>query len=115
MPQPITWNWTQVNPLHPPDSPPCDGDVYHYVRRHHPPGTWLYERCIALTWCTRCRQFSGAMVHVPAAQDLPDPLHDLDPDRRAHLLRSDRRLLDHLVRLARRGQWPPAGPTTSAG
>jgi len=67
----------------------------------------MYERCVSLGWCAVCREYVGQMVHVPRRTDLADPLADLNPDDRAVLIRSEHRLIDHLDRLVRRGDWPP--------
>jgi hypothetical protein len=54
------------------------------------------------------------MVHVPRDTALVDPLTGLGADERERLSRSERRLLDYLDRLVRRGTWPvertPHGP-----
>jgi hypothetical protein len=51
------------------------------------------------------------MVHVPRQTVLVDPLADLSPDDRTALIRSERRLIDHLDRLVRQGDWPPPPDT----
>ncbi|GAA1574266.1 hypothetical protein GCM10009678_66220 [Actinomadura kijaniata] len=60
------------------------------------------ERCVGLSWCSNCRVYSGAMVHVPLTEALPDPLADLDEHERARLLGREWALIDHLDRRAAR-------------
>jgi hypothetical protein len=84
----------------------CGGELRTHRYRCYPPSDRSYGRCISLTWCAICREYSGAMTHVPRTEDLPDPLAALPPAERERLYRGEVRLLDHLDRIARRGLWP---------
>ncbi|MFG1946341.1 hypothetical protein [Nonomuraea sp. NPDC048826] len=70
--------------------------------RYYPPESTMYERCIALTWCSSCRIYSGAMVHVPRATTLADALASLPPEQRERLERSEARLIAYLDKQYRR-------------
>jgi hypothetical protein len=103
------WRWKHVQVIHRADGDNpslCSGEVRSYVYRFYKPEDSFYERCVALSWCSDCREHSGAMVHVPRSEHLPDPLAELPADQRLQLRRSGNRLLEHLDRLARKGLWP---------
>jgi hypothetical protein len=103
------WRWTKVSVLHA-EGPWCAGAVYSYARRYYPPDSPFYERCVGLSWCSTCRTYTGAMVAVPGRLALVDVLAGLSPRERERVSRSELRLLDHLDRLVRRGDWPPRQP-----
>ena len=110
------WQWTKVSTIHPRTSAnrsaeQCGGDIYSYTYRHYRSESTRYHRCIGLSWCSRCRHYTGTMVGVPPDRVLVDALADLPPRERERLYRSELRLLDHLDRFVRRGTWPP--PRTS--
>lgn len=69
-----------------------------YQYRFHPPESPMFERCVGLGWCSGCRIYSGAMVHVPRSTVLVDALASLPPERRERLLRSETRLIEFLDR-----------------
>jgi hypothetical protein len=52
------------------------------------------------------------MVHVALKEELLDPLATLDEFDRERLLNSERKLIEHIDRLIRRGVWP-ARPSIS--
>ena len=102
------WAWTKVSRIH--GNPPsrgaaCEGEVYSYRYRYYEPSDSSYERCIGLAWCSACREYSGAMVHVPRREHLTDLLADLPTLERERLTDSEVKLLDHLDRIVRRGAW----------
>ncbi|MFD9067518.1 hypothetical protein ACFVZ3_39060 [Kitasatospora purpeofusca] len=74
----------------------CHEPVRSYVYRLHPPESSGFERCIGLDWCSGCRIYSGAMVHVPRRQVLVDALAPLPAADRDLLLRKEAALVDHL-------------------
>lgn len=84
------------------------GEIRSYRYRYYAPSDTFYERCIDLAWCSTCRRYSSAMVHVPRGERLTDLLADLPAPEREPLARSEVKLLDYLDRLARRGAWPPS-------
>jgi hypothetical protein len=98
------WMWTKVSPLH--GGGVCDGQTRSYAYRHYAPSDSNYERCIALAWCSTCREYSGAMVYVPRGEHLTDALANLPTHERERLARSEVKLLDYLDRLARHGALP---------
>ncbi|WP_033341453.1 hypothetical protein [Catenuloplanes japonicus] len=103
------WEWTKVGVLHGGLSRrevACDGEIRSYRYRFYSSTHRFFERCIGLAWCSRCREYSGAMVHVSRAEQLTDLLDGLPVAERERLLRSEAELLDYLDRLARRGRWP---------
>jgi hypothetical protein len=103
------WAWSKVSTIHervPAYGGVCEGEIRWYTYRYHAPSNSSYARCIGLAWCSTCREYSGAMVHVPRDQHLIDLLADLPALERQRLTRSEVKLLDHLDRLARRGAWP---------
>ncbi|GAB7037095.1 hypothetical protein JCM9533A_09420 [Catenuloplanes niger JCM 9533] len=107
------WTWSKVSEIHgtrPPRGAACHGEIYSYRYRLYPPSDRFYERCVGLAWCSVCREYSGAMVHVPRTEHLGDLLADLSAPERERLARSEVTLLDYLDRLARRGEWPPSAP-----
>lgn len=109
---PDGWRWTKVPALHAVGTGAaperrCNGHVHSYRYRYYPPESTVYERCIGLSWCSACRTYAGTMVHVPRDETLVDPFADLGDDERDRLHRGERRLLEHLDRLVRRGEWPP--------
>jgi hypothetical protein len=100
------YQWRKVSTLHAPDGGKaggCAGTIRTYAYRHHPPTSASYERCIGLAWCSDCRTWSGAMVHIPRDRMLDDPLASLAPDERDRLHRKEHELVRHLDRMARRG------------
>jgi hypothetical protein len=101
--------WTKVSELHRADDErPCDGPIHSYVYRYYPAESPNHERCIGLAWCSVCRDYIGTMVRVPRAAQLDDPLAALGPDERGDLHGNERRLIDRLDRMIRRGDWTPA-------
>jgi hypothetical protein len=82
----------------------CDVPLRGHVYRYRPDS----ERCISLAWCPACRTYAGAMVHVPAHEELPDPLTALDEVDRERLRNSETKLIGHIDRLIQRGVWPPS-------
>jgi hypothetical protein len=106
---PRKWTWTKVSELHPADDErTCDGPLYSYVYRHYPAGSASYERCIGLAWCSICRDYTGAMVRVPRTEALDNPFAGLSLDEQRDLHMNERRLIDRLDRMIRRGEWTPA-------
>jgi hypothetical protein len=104
------WTWSKVSTIHgnrPAHGSACDGEIRSYRFRHYASSDSSYERCIGLTWCSTCREYSGAMVPVPRGEYLPDALADLPRIERERPARTEVKLLDYLDRLARRGAWPP--------
>jgi hypothetical protein len=107
------WTWSKVSTIHGASAGrgvACGGEVRSYRYRYYPPSDRSYERCVALAWCSTCREYSGAMVFVPQEEQLTDLLADLPIPERERLTRSEVKLLDYLDRLARRGSWPTAQP-----
>jgi hypothetical protein len=88
----------------------CTGEVYTYAYRFYEPDHPSYERCIALTWCSTCRERSGNMGYVPRGERLWDATAELPAPERERLLGSESKLLDFLDRLVRRGEWPARRP-----
>src|SRR5690606_30900230 len=72
----------------------CRTVVRSYTYRFHPADSPFYERCIWLSWCSGCRVYTGAMVHVPRDQVLPDALASLRPEEREQLKASEIRLVE---------------------
>ncbi|MCO6005212.1 hypothetical protein NE236_09465 [Actinoallomurus purpureus] len=70
--------------------------VRSYQYRHYPAGSPHYERCIGLSWCSGCRVYTGAMVHVPRTTALTDALASLTSEHRDRLLHNEVRLIEHL-------------------
>jgi hypothetical protein len=106
--RPRKWTWTKVSELHRADgAPPCGGSIHTYVYRHYPAESTSHERCIGLAWCSTCRDYSGNMVYVPRAEKLENPLAALGPDEQRDLHANERRLIDRLDRMVRRGDWTP--------
>ena len=105
---PRKWTWTKVSELHrADDGPACDGPVHSYVYRHYPAGSANRERCIGLAWCSTCRDYVGTMVYVPRSQELDNPFAALGRDEQRDLHVNERRLIDRLDRMIRRGDWTP--------
>lgn len=74
------WEWTKVGVLHGGLSRrevACDGEIRSYRYRFYSSTHRFFERCIGLAWCSRCREYSGAMVHVSRAEQLTDLLDGL--------------------------------------
>ncbi|MEV0897189.1 hypothetical protein [Actinoplanes sp. NPDC049802] len=92
----------------------CDGRIYSYTYRRHPPGDSGYERCITMSWCTTCREFSDGLVFISRDRVLWDALAGLPPYEREDVERSPRKILDYLDGLVRRGLWPPESPVSPA-
>ncbi|MFC9492474.1 hypothetical protein ACFTZM_41295, partial [Streptomyces hydrogenans] len=65
--------------------------------------------CVGLAWCSGCRVYCGAMVHVPRTRVLVDALASLPEDEATALRRSEVKLVEHLARLERRRPSPPQG------
>lgn len=109
---PRTWKWHWVPRIHSlAGETPCDGPTHGYYYRYYPPSSDSYERCVGLCWCSTCREYTGNMVYVPRTRQLDDPLAAMNVDERNDLRHSERRLVDFLDRLIRRGIWTPAGAT----
>ena len=87
----------------------CGTVVRSYQYRFHPSESSLFERCVGLAWCSGCRVYCGAMVHVPRTRVLVDALASLPEDEAAALRRSEVKLVEHLARLERRRPSPPQG------
>jgi hypothetical protein len=85
----------------------CGTAVRSYQYRFHPPESPMFERCVGLAWCSGCRIYSAAMVHVPRTRVLDDALASLPEDRRERLLRKEAALIAYLDRRERQGQPPP--------
>lgn len=68
-----------------------------YRYRFHPAESLLFERCIGLAWCSGCRVYTAAMMHVPRDETLVDALADLPADRQEQLRRSERKLVEYLA------------------
>jgi hypothetical protein len=109
------WTWEKVSALHARvgaddgRQAECPGEIRSHVYRTFPPDSRFYERCVGLSWCSACRRYTGAVVHVPRDEVLPDPLAGLADEDRRRLTRSEHRLLSHLDRLVRQGRWPRFG------
>jgi hypothetical protein len=99
-----------IHEIHSPRGAVCEGEIRSYRYRYYPPSDRFYERCIGLAWCSSCREYSGAMVRVPRAEQIPDLLAGLPTPERERLQHSEVKLLDYLDRLARRGAWPASRP-----
>ena len=100
----MTWTryqWRKVSTLHS-ETGVCTGTVRSYVYRYHPPTSSFYDRCVGLTWCSDCRTWASAMVHVPRDEVLDDPLAGLDPEERDRLHRKEHELVRYLDRVVRR-------------
>jgi hypothetical protein len=67
-----------------------------YTFRFHPEESASFERCIGLVWCSKCRIYTGTMVHVPRDEVLVDALLALPAERQEQLRKSERKLLDYL-------------------
>ena len=74
----------------------CGTTVRSYRFRLHPPESSMFERCVGLAWCSGCRVYTGAVVHVPRVRVLVDALASLPEGRRERLLRSEAALIDYL-------------------
>ncbi|MFC3893342.1 hypothetical protein ACFOWZ_17855 [Lentzea rhizosphaerae] len=103
------YQWRKVSSLHAEDAADgdkkgrCTGTIRSYAYRYYPPASTFYERCIGLAWCSDCRAWSSAMVHVPRDRVMDDPLAGLAPEERDRLHRKERELVRHLDRMVRRG------------
>lgn len=104
------YRWTKVPVLHAATADShagtneCSGHIHTYVYRHYPRDSEFFHRCIALAWCSDCRSWSSALVHVPRDQHLHDPLASLAPEERDRLHGSEHQLVKNLDRLAQRGE-----------
>ncbi|MFC9734130.1 hypothetical protein ACFWEO_07910 [Streptomyces roseolus] len=87
----------------------CGTDVRSYQFRVHPPESSVFERCVGLAWCSGCRVYCGAMVHVPRTRVLVDALASLPEDEAARLRRSEVKLVEYLERQGRRRSWSTPG------
>jgi hypothetical protein len=74
----------------------CGAAVRSYAYRFHPPESSSYERCIGFSWCSGCRLYSAAMVHIPRDRVLVDALAELPEKQREELERSEWRLIEYL-------------------
>ncbi|GHH79127.1 hypothetical protein GCM10018781_56500 [Kitasatospora indigofera] len=74
----------------------CREPVRSYQYRFHPPESTGFERCIGFSWCSGCRIYSGAMVHVARRRVLIDALASLPADDRDQVLRKEAALVDYL-------------------
>jgi hypothetical protein len=81
----------------------CGTLVRSYQLRFHPPESSLFERCIGASWCSGCRLYCTALVHVPRATTLVDELASLPEDQRDRLLRKEAALIAYLDRIGRPG------------
>jgi hypothetical protein len=107
------WRWHSVAVIHRGDtarSATCTGEIYSYRYRIYAPTHPAYERCIGLAWCSICREYSSAIVHGDRNETLWDALADLPTQERERRAHSSLKVLDHLDRLVRRGQWPTQQP-----
>ncbi|WP_158706414.1 MULTISPECIES: hypothetical protein [Streptomyces] len=78
----------------------CGAEACSYRYRIHPPASPRYERCVGLTWCTHCRVYSAALVHVPHTTHLDD--ESMPPARPGQDERpgaTEVQVLDHVDRL----------------
>ncbi|MEU2368917.1 hypothetical protein, partial [Streptomyces pseudogriseolus] len=80
----------------------CGTAVRSYQFRLYPPESSMFERCVGLAWCSGCRIYSGAMVHIPRTRVLVDALGSLPEDESVRLRRSEAKLVDYLDRQGRR-------------
>lgn len=55
----------------------------------------MFERCVGLAWCSGCRVYSAAMVHVPRTRVLIDALEPLSVRVSARLRRSEASMVDY--------------------
>jgi hypothetical protein len=78
--------------------------IRSYQYRFHPPGSDSFERCISLAWCSVCRIYATALVHVPRRRALVDELAGLPEAERERVLRSEAGLVAFLDRRARRSE-----------
>jgi hypothetical protein len=74
----------------------CRAVVRSYTYRFHPADSSRHERCVGLSWCSGCRVYTGAMVHVPRGRVLTDALAFLPPEKRERLMGSESRLIEYL-------------------
>lgn len=74
----------------------CGTPVRSYQYRFYPDGSKHYERCVGFAWCSSCRIYVGAMVHVPRDVVLGKELTHLTPDERERLHRSEAQLIKYL-------------------
>jgi hypothetical protein len=107
------WRWSKVSMIHrsvpgAPQTSPCTGEILSYSYRYYEPESGSYERCVALSWCSVCHSYTGAMVYIRRDRTLWDALAELPDHERERLSNSEVKLLDYLDRLLRRGRWPMA-------
>ncbi|MFF9286759.1 hypothetical protein [Streptomyces griseosporeus] len=76
----------------------CRSAVRSYTYRLYAASSRWFERCVGLVWCSRCRVYSGTMVHVPRERVLADALGGLPPAQRERIARSEARLVQFLDR-----------------
>ncbi|MFD5110579.1 MULTISPECIES: hypothetical protein [Streptomyces] len=80
----------------------CGTAVRSYQFRLYPPESSMFERCVGLAWCSGCRIYSSAMVHISRTRVLADALGSLPEDESVRLRRSEAKLVDYLDRQDRR-------------
>lgn len=78
----------------------CGTVACGYRYRLHPDESPFFERCIGLAWCSKCRVYTAAMVHVPRGEVLADALAELPVAQQEQLRSSERRLIDYLYERA---------------
>jgi hypothetical protein len=84
----------------------CTGRIYHYTYRLYAPQDSGYERCVAMSWCSICREASENLVFVGRDTVLRDALADLPARERERLGSNSGAIRERLDRLVRRGLWP---------
>src|SRR5438552_662832 len=102
------WAWTGVYAIHRPSEDvrtSCTGQIYHYTYRLYAPEDSSYERCLGMSWCSMCREYSANVVFASRDTVLWDALADLPAGERERLGRSSEKLREYLDRLVRRGLW----------
>lgn len=108
------WGWksASIAPHRRPDGTlsSCTGRIYHYRYRLYSAEDPRYERCLAMSWCSICREVAENVVFVARDAVLWDALADLPGRERDALGPSSRKIREHLDRLVRRGLWPPDSP-----
>ncbi|GLW33110.1 hypothetical protein Areg01_60480 [Actinoplanes regularis] len=102
------WAWKGVFAVHHrsgdvPSS--CTGRIYQYTYRLHAPEDSRYERCLGMSWCSLCREFSENVGFVSRDTVLWDALSGLEASERESLGRNSRRIREYVDRLVRRGLW----------
>lgn len=80
----------------------CQSPIRSYLARLYPVDSRWFERCLSLAWCSGCRVYTSATVHVARERVLVDSLAAFPEEERERLGRSTYKLLDHLDRQERR-------------